>query len=137
MKIWLIMQYLNQFISMILITIELSSIEIGCFRNGDKVYMVTEPLDVKDLLIQNTHEMWTGLPLDASVGYMHLHVSNLNKSRKFYQDVCGLYHMASYSGAYFFTADQYHHHVATNTCIGANILPVFDNGMLCCITSFP
>jgi catechol 2,3-dioxygenase len=25
--------------------------------NGDKVYIVTEPLDVKDLLIQSPHEM--------------------------------------------------------------------------------
>jgi hypothetical protein len=36
---------------------KLCSIEIDCFRNGDKVYMVTEPLDVKDLLIQSPHEM--------------------------------------------------------------------------------
>jgi catechol 2,3-dioxygenase len=35
----------------------------------------------------------------------------------------GLYHTASYPGAYFFAADNYHHHVATNTWIGTIILP--------------
>ena len=91
--------------------------------NGDKVYMVTEPLDVKDLFIQNPNEKWTGLPSDTTIGHVHLHVSNLNKSRKFYHNIFGLYHTASFPGAYFFAADHYHHHVATNIWLGTNILP--------------
>ena len=43
--------------------------------NGDKVYMVTEPLDVKDLFIQNPDEKWTGLPSNTTIGHVHLHVS--------------------------------------------------------------
>ena len=91
--------------------------------NGDKVYMVTEPLDVKDLFIQNPNEKWTGLPSDTTIGHVHLHVSNLNKSRKFYHNIFGLYHTASFPGAYFFAADHYHHHVAINIWLGTNILP--------------
>ncbi len=95
--------------------------------NGNKVYMVTESLDVKDLFIQNPHDMWTGLPSDTSIGHVHLHVSNLNKSKRFYHDIFGLYHTASYPGAYFFAADHYHHHVATNTWLGSNIALAADN----------
>ena len=39
----------------------------------------------------------------------------------------GLYHTASFPGAYFFAADHYHHHVATNIWLGTNILPANDS----------
>ena len=48
--------------------------------NGNKVNMITESLDVKDLFIQNPPDIWTGLPSDTSIGHVHLHISNLNKS---------------------------------------------------------
>lgn len=89
----------------------------------NKVYMVTEPLDVQSLLSQYGNEKWDGLPLLTSIGHVHLHVSNLVKAKKFYQESLGLYHTATYPGAYFFAADGYHHHVATNTWIGTNIMP--------------
>jgi catechol 2,3-dioxygenase len=95
--------------------------------NGNKVHMITESLNVKDLFIQNPHKIWTGLPSATTMGHVHLHISNLNNSRKFYQDVIGLYHTASYPGAYFFAADHYHHHVATNTWLGTNIAPAIEN----------
>jgi catechol 2,3-dioxygenase len=91
--------------------------------NGDKVYMVTDPLDVKDLFTQNPNEKWTVLPSNTTIGHVHLHVSNLNRSKQFYQDILGLNHTATYPGAYFFAADHYHHHVAINTWMGTNILP--------------
>lgn len=89
----------------------------------NNVYMVTEPLDVQSLEDQYGKERWMGLPVDTSIGHVHLHVSNLVKAKKFYQGSLGLYHTASYPGAYFFAADRYHHHIATNTWIGTNILP--------------
>jgi catechol 2,3-dioxygenase len=91
--------------------------------NGDKVYMVTDPLDVKDLFKQNPDEIWTELPSNTTIGHVHLHVSNLNRSKQFYQNILGLNHTASYPGTYFFAANHYHHHIATNTWIGTNILP--------------
>jgi catechol 2,3-dioxygenase len=89
--------------------------------NNNKVYMVTNTLNVEDLLSHNEKAIWNGLPSNTSIGHVHLHVSNLVKTKRFYQNVLGLYHTASYPGAYFFAADSYHHHVATNTWIGANI----------------
>ncbi|ALI35415.1 Catechol-2,3-dioxygenase [Candidatus Nitrosocosmicus oleophilus] len=88
----------------------------------NKIYMVTEPLDVNNLLKQYGNEKWDGFPVRTTIGHVHLHVSNLTKTKKFYQQSLGLYHTASYPGAYFFAADKYHHHVATNTWLGTNIL---------------
>jgi catechol 2,3-dioxygenase len=111
-----------------------NGIEIYCDRSpsewkwtDNKVYMVTDPLNVKDLFNQNPDEKWTGLPSATTIGHVHLHVSNLNRSRKFYGETFGLYHTASYPGAYFFAADHYHHHVATNIWLGTNIAPATDN----------
>jgi catechol 2,3-dioxygenase len=91
--------------------------------NENKVYMVTEPLDVQSLIDQFGNEKWMGLPIHTSLGHVHLHVSNLLKAKKFYQESLGLYHTATYPGAYFFAADGYHHHIATNTWIGTNLMP--------------
>jgi len=88
----------------------------------NKVYMVTEPLDVTNLLNQYENEIWSGFPINTTIGHVHLHVSNLVNAKKFYHQLLGLYHTASYPGAYFFAANGYHHHVATNTWIGTNIL---------------
>jgi catechol 2,3-dioxygenase len=89
----------------------------------NKIHMVTEPLDVTNLLNQYTDETWTGFPMHTSIGHVHLHVSNLTKAKRFYHQLLGLYHTASYPGAYFFATNGYHHHIATNTWIGTNILP--------------
>lgn len=91
--------------------------------NNNKVDMVTKALNIEDLLSQNQQGIWSGLPSNTSIGHVHLHVSNLVKAKRFYQNTLGLYHTASYPGAYFFAADSYHHHVATNTWIGTNISP--------------
>lgn len=88
----------------------------------NKVDMATEPLDVNNLLKAADNEKWSGLPAQTSIGHVHLHVSNLAKAKEFYHHSLGLYHTATYPGAYFFAADGYHHHVATNTWIGTNIL---------------
>lgn len=93
------------------------------WTDASKIHMVTESLDVKDLLNHESYRSWNGLPKKTSIGHVHLHVSNLTKAKKFYQDMIGLYHTASYPGAHFFAADRYHHHIATNTWIGTNILP--------------
>jgi len=61
----------------------------------NKIHMVTEPLDVKNLLKSESYGTWKGLPKKTSIGHVHLHVSNLPKAKKFYQDMIGLYHIAS------------------------------------------
>lgn len=93
------------------------------WTSANKVYMVTEPLDINNLLNHESYGTWRGFPSKTSIGHVHLYVSNLPKAKHFYQDLLGLYHTASYPGAHFFAADRYHHHVATNTWRGTNILP--------------
>ncbi|MDN5847721.1 MAG: VOC family protein [Candidatus Nitrosocosmicus sp.] len=95
--------------------------------NNNIVHMVTEPLDTIDLLTKHNTKTWNGMPLGTTIGHVHLHVSNLNRAKKFYNGTLGLYHTATYPGAYFFAADGYHHHIATNTWIGTNILPANNN----------
>jgi catechol 2,3-dioxygenase len=91
--------------------------------NGNKVHMVTNPLNVKDLQRQDVNETCNGLPSKITIGHAHLCVSNLERSKRFYQRTLGLYNTASYPGANFFAADEYHHHIATNTWLGTDILP--------------
>jgi catechol 2,3-dioxygenase len=91
--------------------------------NCSKIHMVVEPLNIKDLLDQIEKETWNGLPSNTTIGHVHLHVSNLVRSKRFYQEILGFHHTASYPGVYFFAADSYHHYIATNTWIGTNILP--------------
>jgi catechol 2,3-dioxygenase len=50
-------------------------------------------------------------------------VSNLSNAMKFYHEILGLNLTTTYPGAYFFAAGRYHHHIATNTWLGSNILP--------------
>ena len=92
--------------------------------------MVTEPLNVKDLLkesIEVDNEEWNELPSDTSIGHVHLHVSNLALAKQFYHDILQLNHTATYPGAYFFAANRYHHHIATNTWLGENISPAIND----------
>lgn len=95
---------------------------------GNKVHMVIDPLNVKDLQTQGINETWSGLPSRTTIGHVHLQVSNLERSKRFYQETLGLYHTVSYPGANFFAADGYHHHIATNTWLGANSIPEADYG---------
>ena len=54
-------------------------------------------------------------------------MSNLVKAKKFYHDILELNHTATYPGAYFFAANRYHHHIATNTWLGERIPPAYSN----------
>jgi catechol 2,3-dioxygenase len=87
-----------------------------------QVKMSTEHLDLDQLYSEADDNVgqWR-MPDKTIIGHVHLHVSNLNKSKKFYSEVLGLHHTCTYPGANFFAADLYHHHVATNTWLGTNI----------------
>ena len=97
----------------------------GKDNNSDnsRLQMATLPLNTDDLLKESTDKGWTEMPTNTVIGHMHLHVSNLSNAMKFYHDILGLNLTTTYPGAYFFAAGRYHHHIATNTWLGANILP--------------
>ena len=94
------------------------------------VHMITEPLKVQDLLKESSdvNNEWNELPPSTSIGHVHLHVSNLANAKRFYKDILELNHTATYPGAYFFAANRYHHHVATNIWLGENIPPAYNDG---------
>jgi catechol 2,3-dioxygenase len=92
-------------------------------NNNSQLQMATLPLNTDDLLKESTDKGWTGMPTNTVIGHVHLHVSNLSNAMKFYRDILGLNLTTTYPGAYFFAAGRYHHHIAANTWLGANILP--------------
>jgi catechol 2,3-dioxygenase len=92
-------------------------------NNNSQLQMATLPLNTDDLLKESTDKGWTEMPAGTVIGHVHLHVSNLSNAMKFYRDILGLNLTTTYPGAYFFAAGIYHHHIATNTWLGTNILP--------------
>jgi catechol 2,3-dioxygenase len=85
--------------------------------------MATDRLDTEDLLRESTASGWKAMPAKTEIGHVHIHVRNLAKAMKFYHEILGLNLTATYSGAYFFAAGKYHHHIATNIWLGTNIQP--------------
>ena len=85
-------------------------------RDGRQIAMVTEPLDVPDLLQEAGATAWTGAPPETVVGHVHLHVGDLDQAAAFYHEALGLDKTVwNYPGALFLSAGGYHHHLGTNT----------------------
>jgi len=90
--------------------------------NNNIVRMTLDPLDIEGLQKEST-QSWNGFPDGTAIGHVHLHVSSLEKAKKFYSEILGFKNTASMQGALFFAAGDYHHHIATNVWLGENILP--------------
>ncbi len=82
--------------------------------NNGEVHMVTEQLDIGDLIASAGDSQWQGAPLGAGVGHVHLQVGALQPAEAFYHDLLGLDITTHYPGATFYSAEGYHHHIATN-----------------------
>ncbi|MCM8746114.1 VOC family protein [Thermomicrobium sp. CFH 73360] len=83
----------------------------------ESISMVTEPLDVRDLLreLDASPEPWQTMPVDARVGHVHLQVSGLDLAERFYVELLGFQvTQRSYPGALFVAAGDYHHHLGLN-----------------------
>jgi catechol 2,3-dioxygenase len=84
------------------------------------VMMDTLPLDLNSLLSElDNDERKTGkaFPTGARIGHMHIRVTNLERSIKFYHEKIGLDITSDWSsmGAAFLSAGGYHHHIGMNT----------------------
>jgi catechol 2,3-dioxygenase len=86
-----------------------------------QIEMKTDHLNLKQLLEEGEGQINWHMPSDTVIGHVHLHVSDLIKSRNFYSEILGLHHTCSYPGANFFAAGSYHHHIATNTWLGNDL----------------
>lgn len=82
--------------------------------NADKVHMVTEQLDVNDLVNERSDAGWKGLPSGSVFGHLHLMTHNLDEALPFYTEELGLQVVTDYPGAWFLSDKKYHHHVAVN-----------------------
>lgn len=84
--------------------------------NGRELAMATETLDLGSLVDEAGDTMWTGAPAGTTIGHMHLHVGDLERSDAFYHRALGFDKTVwGYPGASFLSAGGYHHHLGTNT----------------------
>lgn len=95
-----------------------------------KLMMVTEPLDIDDLVLnlRGGATEWQGLPEGTIIGHVHLQVADLKGAEMFYTRVLGFQLMQHYgNSAAFVSAGGYHHHIGMNTWTSAGAPPPSDN----------
>lgn len=98
-------------------------IEISCdkddstwFIKEDFIDMDTLPFDYKGVYYAADDQPFTTLPIDTIIGHLHLQVSDIEKIKKFYQDVIGFkITNEEMKDAIFLSDKNYHHHLAINT----------------------
>jgi catechol 2,3-dioxygenase len=94
-------------------------------KNG-QLQMVTDPLDLDDLLseVDNGNGSSNGLNAATAIGHIHLHVADIPQTEAFYHDLIGFDLMQRFGGsATFLSAGGYHHHLGGNTWAGVNAPP--------------
>jgi catechol 2,3-dioxygenase len=83
---------------------------------GREIAMAVDPLDVAGLIAAAGPVAWQSAPAATTIGHMHLHVGDLDRSEAFYHSALGFNKtLWSFPGALFFAAGGYHHHLGTNT----------------------
>jgi catechol 2,3-dioxygenase len=86
-------------------------------RRHGELQMGTGELDLKSLFTEfrNNGEAWTGIHPNATIGHIHLQVSNLQKAELFYHQLLGFdVTQQTFPGALFLSAGGYHHHIGLN-----------------------
>lgn len=84
------------------------------FDASGELAMVTRALALPSLLAQAGPASATPL-VGAHWGHLHVRVTDLGRSEKFYRDTLGVtLTQGSYPGARFLAADGYHHHLGLN-----------------------
>ena len=83
---------------------------------GREIAMAVDPLDVTGLIAAAGPVAWERAPAVTTIGHMHLHVGDLDRSEDFYHSALGFDKtLWTFPGALFFAAGGYHHHLGTNT----------------------
>ena len=94
---------------------------------ADQVHMVTEPLNIADILNEATGD-WNGLPANTVMGHIHLSVSNLAAAEEFYTKGLGFDVVTRYGRqALFISTGRYHHHIGLNTWYSENAPKLGEN----------
>lgn len=96
--------------------------------DSGEIVGITEAMDVEDIL-KDAESQFDKLPNGTIMGHLHLHVSNLDETYKFYHNVLGLgAKLVMGNHALFLASGNYHHHLGTNLWQGRN-LPAPSEGM--------
>ncbi|MGN8646712.1 VOC family protein [Gracilibacillus sp. HCP3S3_G5_1] len=91
----------------------------GWSWQGDQVEMAVDPLDFEDLLKTGEKGGWQGLPQATVMGHIHLHVSQLDDTKYFYEEGLGFETVSQFGNqALFISTGKYHHHIGLNTWNG-------------------
>jgi catechol 2,3-dioxygenase len=87
-----------------------------------RLLMVSDPLDIGDLVREGEGGEWKGLAAGTVIGHVHLRVADIPTTEAFYVGVLGFDLMQRYGReAMFVSAGGYHHHVAGNTWSGTGL----------------
>jgi len=81
------------------------------------VDMATVQLDGQSVLAESDAP-WKGMPAGTIMGHIHLHVGDVDKAQRFYNEGLGFKTVAYYPQAAFMSTGGYHHHIAVNTWQG-------------------
>lgn len=88
---------------------------------------VSDPLDIDSLLRDFDGRVLTKLPENTVMGHIHLSVSNIPKTRKFYTEILGFEIKTEMPTALFLSKKSYHHHLGMNTWESKGSQPLPDN----------
>jgi catechol 2,3-dioxygenase len=84
-------------------------------HRGNELVMVTEPLDIADVIAAGRDNAWAEVPDGTIMGHVHLHVGDIDAAEAFYHGAIGFDKTVwSYPGALFMSAGGYHHHLGAN-----------------------
>ncbi|HEV3047482.1 MAG TPA: VOC family protein [Solirubrobacteraceae bacterium] len=95
--------------------------------DGRGVVMVTEPLDLDDLLAQSAGEPTGAVAPGTAIGHVHLKVADVPRAAAFYRDALGFEEQARLPSAAFLAAGGYHHHIGLNSWQSAGAPPAPDS----------
>ncbi len=89
---------------------------------GGGIVMVTEPLDVEDLLAQSPGSPGPEVEAGTAIGHVHLKVADVARALAFYEAL-GFERQALLPSAAFVSAGGYHHHIGLNSWQSAGGAP--------------
>ncbi|MFO8070081.1 MAG: VOC family protein [Alkalibacterium sp.] len=83
---------------------------------------ITAEIDIDGVLASREDQLVDILPAGTCIGHVHLSVTDLNDSQRFYIDILGMQLKYEFgSQARFIASGEYHHHVGLNTWLGTDI----------------
>ena len=93
--------------------------------DGSGVRMISDPLDLEDLLAERMPGAppWSRLPAGTRIGHVHLQVADLEIADRFYVGALGFERTMRLASALFVAAGGYHHHIGLNTWGGGGAPP--------------